>query len=78
MSEVAPNTIVKFLKGVPLESTYENTLYWDTSKKTKADQALAFNAYVKQPVTDPISGVPYSFTLNNQSYQRYEIGRAHV
>ena len=59
MSEVAPNTIVKFLKGVPLESTYENTLYWDTSKKTKADQALAFNAYVKQTVTDPISGVPY-------------------
>lgn len=72
MSEVAPNTIVKFLKGVPLEATYENTVYWDTATgATRAKQAEAFNAYVKQAVIDPISGVPYAFTINNQSYQRY-------
>lgn len=71
MSAVAPNTIVKFLRGVPLEATYENTAYWDTATKTKTDQATAFNGYVKPDMIDPTSGVQYSFILNNQSYQRY-------
>ena len=67
MSAVAPNTIVKFLRGVPLEATYENTVYWDTATKTKTDQATAFNAYVKPDMIDPTSGVQYSFILSNQS-----------
>ena len=31
MSAVSPSTRLLFLKGVPLEATYENTVFWDTA-----------------------------------------------
>ena len=72
MSEVAPSTIVRFLKGVPLEATYENTVFWDTAKgQTRATQATAMAAYTKPNTVDPITGNTYSFYLDHLSYQRY-------
>lgn len=71
MSEIAPNTIVRFLTGVPLEITYENSVYWDKGTQNYLDQATKLAEYTKQPVTDPHTGNSYSFYLDKQSYQRY-------
>lgn len=71
MSVVAPSTIVRFLKGVPLESTYENTVYWETTEgATRAVQAETFAKYTKAPVTDT-DGKVYNFYIDKLSYQRY-------
>lgn len=69
MSAVAPSTIVRFLRGLPLEATYENTVYWKATD-TKVTQATAFAGYTKPNITDT-DGTVYSFYLDNQSYQRY-------
>lgn len=71
MSVVAPSTIVRFLKGVPLEATYENTVYWETTEgATRAVQAETFAKYTKAPVTDT-DGKVYNFYIDKLSYQRY-------
>lgn len=74
MSYVAPSTILRILKGVPLESTYENTVFWDTAKSTPdtwVTQAEKFAEYTKPNVTDT-DGTVYSFVLYNLTYQRRE------
>lgn len=71
MSAVSPSTRLLFLKGVPLEATYENTVFWDTATgATKTTQAQAFANYTKPNQTDK-DGTVYSFNLTNLSYQRY-------
>ena len=71
MSAVSPSTRLLFLKGVPLEATYENTVFWDTATgATKTTQAQAFANYIKPNQTDR-DGTVYSFNLSNMSYQRY-------
>ena len=71
MSAVSPSTRLLFLKGVPLEATYENTVFWDTATgATKTTQAQAFANYTKPNQTDK-DGTVYSFNLSNISYQRY-------
>lgn len=65
---IAPNTIIKILKDVPLDPTYDHTIYWtnidgDDSQHTyaKAAQATYFSSKAK-------------YTLTNQSYQRLQRG----
>ena len=71
MSAVSPSTRLLILKGVPLEATYENTVFWDTAAgATKTTQAQAFVNYVKPNQTDK-DGTVYSFNMSNMSYQRY-------
>lgn len=69
ISAIAPSTIVRFLRGVPLESTYENTVWW-AATATRATQAEAFAGYTK-PSTPDIDGTVYNFYIDKQSYQRY-------
>lgn len=71
MSEIAPNTIVRFLSGVPLEINYENSVYWDKTNQTWLDQSTKLAEYTKAAVTDPQTGNAYRFYLDKQSYQRY-------
>ena len=60
---IAPNSTIKILKGVPLDPTYEHTLYFNaadpTSEKTR--QTNYFSSKAK-------------YTLSNQYYQRAKRG----
>lgn len=60
MAYIEPNSTIKLLKGVPLDRSYCNTIYWEG---TKADQTAYFNTFVK-------TGCVFS----NQYYQRYNKG----
>lgn len=57
---IAPNTTIKILKNVPLDLTYEHTIYFDTNLGTNA-QYNYFRTKTK-------------YTLNAQSYQRVKRG----
>lgn len=57
MSYVPPGTLVKLCKGVPLDPTYEHTLYFaNVSAQTQYFSSMA------------------KYTLNDNSYQRYDRG----
>lgn len=53
---IAPNSTVKLLKNVPLDNTYEHTVYFDT----KAHQHTWFEGYLKT-----------GMTFSKQYYQRH-------
>lgn len=44
---IEPNTTLKLLKNVPLDTTYQNTLYWESSNSGKQAQTNYFNSKVK-------------------------------
>ena len=60
---IAPGTTIYLLKDVPLDDTYDHTLYWENSGTGKSEQIDWFlgntNGFVKH-------------TLSNQTYQRVE------
>ena len=60
MAYIAPNSTIKFLRGVPLDSTYEHSIYF-------AD-ASAQNVYFHTLVASDSHNNPLIVTA--QSYQR--------
>lgn len=63
--EIAPNSIIKILHNVPLDNTYDHTIYWSSA----ADQMGYFAGFLKPSTTDANFG-PITFNLIKQSYQR--------
>ena len=58
--DIAPNTTIKLLTGVPLDPTYDHTIFFPTLSTVSAsrlNQANAFSVYAK-------------YTLDSYSYQR--------
>ena len=54
---IQPDTNISLLKGVPLDRSYEHTIFFDKDKPY--EQYAYFNTFVKHRLT-------------KQSYQRYE------
>ena len=69
MSVIAPGTTIYILKDVPLDDTFDHTLYWENTAQGKADQLDWFigqtNGFVEK-------------TLQNYTYQRIEKGTCMV
>ena len=63
---IEPSTSIRLLKGVPLDPTYRNTLYFKPDEKNK--QTAIFLSYVKSS----------SHILGNQSYQRVNKGKLRI
>lgn len=66
---IAPNSTICFLRNVPLDTTFDHTL-WFTNEVT---QRWYFTTKIKPTTTDPILGT-YSFEVGNTTYQRYGKG----
>lgn len=58
---IEPNSVIRILKGVPLDNSYKNTLHF--SSRTAQTSAMQNKT---------------KYTLQNQSYQRVDIGVMHV
>ena len=65
---INPNTTIKILKNVPLDPTYDHTIYWSNidgddanHTRAKANQSTYFSSKAK-------------YSLDNQSYQRVKRG----
>lgn len=69
MSVIAPGTTIYLLKDVPLDDTFDHTLYWENTAQGKADQLDWFigqtNGFVERK-------------LENYTYQRIEKGSCMV
>ena len=69
MSVIAPGTTIYLLKDVPLDDTFDHTLYWENTAQGKADQLDWFigqmNGFVER-------------RLENYTYQRIEKGSCMV
>lgn len=69
MSVIAPGTTIYLLKDVPLDDTFDHTLYWENTAQGKADQLDWFigqtNGFVERK-------------LENYTYQRIEKGTCMV
>lgn len=69
MSVIAPGTTIYLLKDVPLDDTFDHTLYWENTVQGKADQLDWFigqtNGFVERK-------------LENYTYQRIEKGSCMV
>lgn len=63
---IAPNSNAKLLTGVPIDMSYNHTVWFNNI----ADQQKFFNSYLKSPVI--INGVNYVFSLTNLTNQRVE------
>lgn len=63
---IAPNSNAKLLTGVPIDMSYNHTVWFNNI----IDQQEFFNSYLKSPVT--INGVNYVFSLTNLTNQRVE------
>ena len=61
---IEPRGIIRILREVPLDNTYDHTLYWANA----TDQANYFASKVKASTS--FESKPVVFTLNNQSYSR--------
>lgn len=59
---IAPNSTIKILKNVPLDPTYEHTLYFTPNESGKTAQSSYFSSKSK-------------YTFTEQSYQRVNRGR---
>ena len=89
---IAPNGILRILKGVPLDPSLDHTIYFpyalydpnvDTSKPTSQDivnAKVAQQAYFKKFIKETTvwNAENYSFELTNISYQRYTEGNIKV
>lgn len=69
---IEPRGIIRILREVPLDNTYDHTLYWANA----TDQANYFASKVKASAS--FEGKPVVFTLNNQSYSRPNRGYIRV
>ena len=69
MSYIAPSGNIWLLHGVPIDKTYQNTLYWDTSSGG-GGRAAQQNYFLSQAF------IKYSFT--NQYYSRHTRGSIRV
>lgn len=69
---IEPRGIIRILREVPLDNTYDHTLYWANA----TDQANYFASKVKASTS--FEGKPVVFTLNNQSYSRPNRGYIRV
>lgn len=58
---IAPNTTVKILRGVPLDPTYDHTIYFDPNESGQNAQYLYFSRLTK-------------YNLTEQTYQRVKKG----
>ena len=69
MSVIAPGTTIYLLKDVPLDDTFDHTLYWENTAQGKADQLDWFigqtNGFVER-------------RLESYTYQRIEKGTCMV
>lgn len=61
---IYPNSTIKFLQHVPLDKTYENTIYFETLNA----QYNYFNSKVKPDIN--VAGKITTFSLNHQMYSR--------
>ena len=64
---IYPDTIIKILKNVPLDPTYDHTIYWDVEHPEQGKQAQAtyFSSKAK-------------YTFDNQTYQRLQRGWMYI
>ena len=62
--EIQPNTTVRFLRNCPLESNYENTIYWDRTEQGRIEQTTYFISKTKPSIGDIV------FTIDRNTYQR--------
>lgn len=58
---IQPNTTVKILRQVPLDDTYENTLWFETEQS----QAYQFGTYAKYVIQNPPSALTYQRVNRN-------------
>lgn len=77
MSYIAPSGNIWLLHNVPIDKSYQNTLYWQLDEQTfflngKEDQK---NFFIGTPA-NPSAYVKYSFT--NQYYTRHERGSIRI
>ena len=72
MSYISPSGNIWLLHGVPIDKTYQNTLYWSNNQSGKDAQ----KAFFIGTSGNPSSYVKYSFT--NQYYSRHTRGSIRV
>ena len=72
MSYIAPNGTIWLLHNVPLDKTYQNTLYWSAPSQGTTAQEAQRNYFIGNGSTF----VKYTFT--NQYYTRHEKGSIRV
>lgn len=77
MSYIAPNGNIWILRKVPIDKTYQNTLYWpiDTATDSAAGRQAQRNYFIGTTL-NPSTFVKY--TRTNQSYSRHEKGSIRV
>lgn len=61
MADISPNSVIKILSGVPLDPTYDHTIYF----ATKTDQLNYF---------DPLTNSKVKYSFQNNTYQRVNSG----
>lgn len=66
---IAPNSTVCFLKDVPLDPTFDHTIWFSNA----TDQNWYFTTKIKPTITDATFGT-IAFEINNLTYQRYAKG----
>ena len=73
---ISPNSTIKILHNVPLDDTYDHTIYWDTTSGGggATAQKTYFEGLTKPTEYSPVTGTNVSFTLSAQSYQRVKRG----
>ena len=74
MSYIAPNGKIWFLHNVPLDKTYQNTLYWESYGNLTGRQRQ-LDYFIGDDI-NPSTFVKYRFT--NQYYTRHEKGSIRV
>ena len=67
---VEPNTVIRILKNVPLDITYDHTLYW-TGANDAAKRNAQLTYFTGKTKTDSLVG---AYLFDNQSYQRVNNG----
>lgn len=67
MSKIEPGSDIWILKDIPLDNTYQHTLYWDMNSTGKRNQYEYFSAFSKRVKV-----------FNYQTYQRSNRGKVRV
>lgn len=65
MADIAPNSTIKMLKDVPLDETYEHTIYFGNTSAELDRQLAYFESKVK-------------YTYSNNTYQRVNKGKLRI
>lgn len=76
---VVPNSVIRIYKHVPLDPTYDHTIYWQGTAQTAPQHQQAYFGNQSYTVgSNTVSPANLMFTLQAQSYQRAGRGKLRI